>query len=151
MNTAGRAVIFAGTTVVIALMGMFALGVSFLYGLAVASSLAVLLVLAASLTLLPALLTFFGHRIGRPGLFARRSGKPSAAASGFWTRWIGVIQRRPWVAAIASTALMLTLIVPALSLHLGNTDAGNDPPGQTTHKAYDLLSQGFGKGFSGPL
>jgi RND superfamily putative drug exporter len=152
MNTAGRAVIFAGTTVVIALMGMFALGVSFLYGLAIASSIAVVLVLAASLTLLPALLTFFGHRIGKPGLLTRLPRRAAATPGrGFWTRWIEAIQRRPWVAVIASTALMLTLIVPAFSLHLGNTDASNDPPGQTTHKAYDLLSRGFGKGFSGPL
>ena len=151
MNTAGRAVIFAGTTVVIALMGMFALGVSFLYGLAIASSIAVLLVLVASLTLLPALLTFFGHRIGKPGMLARRRSTTASAPSRFWTGWIGIIQRRPWVAAIASGALMLALVVPALSLHLGNTDASNDPPGQTTHKAYELLSTGFGKGFSGPL
>ena len=151
MNTAGRAVIFAGTTVVIALMGMFALGVSFLYGLAISSSLAVLMVLAASLTLLPALLTFFGRRIGKPGLLARRRKAPHQDRSSFWTRWITTIQRRPWVAFIASSALMLVLASPALGLRLGNTDAGNDPKGQTTRKAYDLLAQGFGKGFSGPL
>ena len=151
MNTAGRAVIFAGTTVVIALMGMFALGVSFLYGLAISSSLAVLMVLAASLTLLPALLTFFGRRIGKPGLLARMSKTPHQDRSSFWTRWITTIQRRPWVAFIASSALMLALASPALALRLGNTDAGNDPKGQTTRKAYDLLAQGFGKGFSGPL
>ncbi len=151
MNTAGRAVIFAGATVVIALMGMFTLGVSFLYGLAVSSSVAVLLVLAASLTLLPALLTFFGRRIGKPGLLARRRKTPHQDRSSFWTRWITTIQRRPWLAFIASAALMLALAAPALSLRLGNTDAGNDPKGQTTRKAYDLLAQGFGKGFSGPL
>ncbi len=151
MNTAGRAVIFAGTTVVIALMGMFALGVSFLYGLAISSSVAVLLVLAASLTLLPALLTFFGPRIGKPGVLARRRKTPHQDRSSFWTRWITTIQRRPWLAFIASAALMLVLASPALGLRLGNTDAGNDPKGQTTRKAYDLLAQGFGKGFSGPL
>jgi putative drug exporter of the RND superfamily len=151
MNTAGRAVIFAGATVVIALMGMFALGVSFLYGLAVSSSVAVLLVLAASLTLLPALLTFFGKRIGKPGLLARRRKKPEEDRSSFWTRWIAAIQRRPWLAFVASAAFMLLLTAPALSLRLGNTDAGNDPKGQTTRKAYDLLADGFGKGFSGPL
>ena len=104
MNTAGRAVIFAGTTVVIALMGMFALGVGLLNGLAVAAALAVLTVLAASLTLLPALLTSFGARIGRPGVLARRRRRASPEAgaairderSTFWTRWITAIQRRPW-------------------------------------------------------
>jgi RND superfamily putative drug exporter len=150
MNTAGRAVIFAGATVVIALMGMFALGVGFLYGLAVSSSVAVLLVLAASLTLLPALLTFFGRRIGKPGVLARRA-ESRPRRSGFWTRWITTIQRRPWVAFVVSAAFMLTLASPALSLWLGNTDAGNDPTSQTTRRAYDLLAQGFGRGFNGPL
>jgi len=167
MNTAGRAVIFAGTTVVIALMGMFALGVGLLNGLAIAAALAVLLVLAASLTLLPALLTFFGPRIGRPGVLARRRGAAAAKAgdmpgtaaaatsrderSTFWTRWIVAIQRRPWAALLASTVLMLTLAAPALALRLGNTDAGNDSTSQTTRRAYDLLAKGFGQGFSGPL
>ena len=151
MNTAGRAVIFAGITVVIALMGMFTLGVSFLYGLAISSSVAVLLVLVASLTLLPALLTFFGRRIGKPGRLARRRKTAPGDRSSFWTRWIATIQRRPWLAFVASAAFMLVLASPALSLRLGNTDAGNDPKGQTTRKAYDLLAQGFGKGFAGPL
>ena len=92
MNTAGRAILFAGATVVIALLGMFALGVSFLYGVAIAASLGVLLVLAASLTLLPALLMFTGKRVGRGGL--RRS-RPRTAGTGFWFRWVGMIQRRP--------------------------------------------------------
>ena len=71
--------------------------------------------------------------------------------SGFWSRWIGVIQRRPWTAFVASGVFMLVLASPVLGLRLGNTDAGNDPKGQTTRQAYDLLTQGFGKGFSGPL
>src|SRR5438445_306902 len=100
MNTAGRATLFAGATVVIALLGMFALGVSFLHGVAIASALAVLLVLGASLTLLPALLHFFGRRIGRPG---RRQRSQPAAHRGFWSRWITAIQRRPVWAALAST------------------------------------------------
>src|SRR5207253_9935795 len=96
MNTAGRAILFAGTTVVIALLGMFALGVSFLYGVAIAASLGVLLVLAASLTLLPALLMFTGRRVGR----MRSRSRPREARAGFWTRWVGLIQRRPvWAAA----------------------------------------------------
>jgi putative drug exporter of the RND superfamily len=150
MNTAGRAVIFAGVTVVISLMGMCALGVSFLYGPAVASSIAVLLVLAASLTLLPALLGFAGCRIGRVGRLGRgRAARPGRG--GAWDWWIGRIQRHPWVAAAGATALMLALAAPALALRLGNTDAGNDPASQTTRRAYDLLAEGFGKGFNGPL
>ena len=150
INTAGRAVIFAGLTVVIALLGMIALGVSLLNGVAISAALAVLFVLVASLTLLPALLAYFGHRIGRPSLLARR-GTPPADRSTFWTRWIAAIQRRPWTALIASTAVMVLLTLPVLRLHLGNTDAGNDPRNQTTRKAFDLLAQGFGQGFSGPL
>jgi putative drug exporter of the RND superfamily len=148
MNTAGRATLFAGATVVIALLGMFALGVSFLYGVAIASALAVLLVLGASLTLLPALLTFFGRRIGALGRRRRNKGAPRRA---FWSRWITVIQRRPAWAALGATALMLALAAPALGLRLGASDAGNDPATQTTRKAYDLLARGFGPGFNGPL
>src|SRR5207247_2238236 len=96
MNTAGRAILFAGATVVIALLGMFALGISFLYGVAIAASLGVLLVLAASLTLLPALLMFTGKRVGR---VSRRRSRPREARPGFWARWVGLIQRRPALAA----------------------------------------------------
>jgi RND superfamily putative drug exporter len=156
MNTAGRAVLFAGATVVIALLGMFALGVSFLYGLAIAASLAVLLVLAASITLLPALLTFFGRRVGQPGKLVRfLSRRPrtenAKTGPGFWERWIDAIQRRPWTAAIVSAGVMLVLAAPALTLRLGSSDAGNDPSSFTTRHAYDLLAQGFGPGFNGPL
>src|SRR6266566_5274215 len=147
MNTAGRAILFAGATVVIALLGMFALGVSFLYGAAIAASLGVLLVLAASLTLLPALLMFTGKRIGR----ARRGSRPREARAGFWLRWVGLIQRRPAWAALGSTVLLLALASPALGLRLGTSDSGNDPTKQTTRHAYDLLAAGFGSGFNGPL
>jgi len=151
MDTAGRAIIFAGVTVVIALLGMFALGVSLLNGVAISAALAVLFVLAASLTLLPALLTIFGHRIGRPTLLARRRGTAPPDRSTFWTRWIAAIQRRPWTALVASAALMVALTVPVVRIHLGNTDAGNDPRNQTTRRAYDLVARGFGQGFAGPL
>ncbi len=158
MDTAGRAVLFAGTTVIIALLGQFALGVEFLYGLAVASALAVLMTMLAGLTVLPALLARFGERIGRPrggrrgGRRARGTGAtPSTAPAGFWTRWSAFIERHPWEGAIAGLAIMLTLCAPALALRLGNSDAGNNPPNQTTRQAYDLLAQGFGPGFNGPL
>src|SRR6266705_2956106 len=134
MNTAGRAILFAGATVVIALLGMFALGAGFLYGAAIAASLGVLLVLAASLTLLPALLMFTGKRVGR----ARRArSRPREARAGFWFRWVALIQRRPAWAAIGSTALLLMLAAPALGLRLGSSDSGNDSTKQTTRHAYD--------------
>jgi RND superfamily putative drug exporter len=144
MDTAGRAVLFAGTTVIIALAGMFVLGVGFLYGLALGSVIAVLLTMLTSLTVLPALMSRFGDRLGR-----RR--RPASSSGGFWRRWAGMIERRPWPAAIAGVAIMLALAAPALSMHLGNSDQGNDPTSRTTRQAYDLLSTGFGQGFNGPL
>ena len=150
IDTAGRSVVFAALTVVISLLGMFALGIGLLDGPAVASSIAVLLVLAASLTLLPALLAFAGHRIARTGRLASRIAEPRAGSGG-WDRWIRLIQRRPWAATLGATAFMLVLASPTVGLHLGNTDAGNDPTSQTTRQAYDLLARGFGRGFSGPL
>jgi RND superfamily putative drug exporter len=109
----------------------------------------VLLVLAASLTLLPALLMFTGKRVGR--VRNRRRARPREAGQGFWFRWVGLIQRRPVWAALGSAALLLVLAAPALGLRLGASDSGNDPTTQTTRHAYDLLATGFGSGFNGPL
>jgi RND superfamily putative drug exporter len=148
MDTSGRAVLFAGVTVIVALLGMLVLGVAFLTGLAVSSALAVLLTMLATLTLLPALLSRVGSRVVRRT--ARRVPK-APATPGFWLRWAELIRRRPWPAALAGLALMLLIASPALSLRLGLSDEGNDPSGQTTRQAYDLLAQGFGKGFNGPL
>jgi RND superfamily putative drug exporter len=148
MSTAGRAVLFAGATVVIALLGMFALGVTVLNGVGVAAAIGVVTVLGASLTLLPALLSLTGRRIGE--LRGRRAAR-SATRPGFWLRWVEHVQRRPRLAAIAATALMLALAAPALGLRLGSSDAGNDPSANTTRKAYDLIATGFGAGFNGPL
>jgi RND superfamily putative drug exporter len=122
--------------------------------MAIAASLGVLSVLAASITLLPAMLAFTGRRVGRTRTTrrARRRAEPGGGpAGGFWSRWVGAIQRRPAIAATAATAVMLALAAPALGLSLGSSDAGNDPAGHTTRQAYDLLAQGFGKGFNGPL
>jgi RND superfamily putative drug exporter len=137
-------------TVVIALLGMFALGVSLLSGAAVAASIGVVLVLAASLTLLPALLSLTGRRIGR--VRRRQAARATDDTQpGFWLRWIRGVQRRPALTAIAATAVMLAFAAPALGLRLASSDAGNDPAGQTTRQAYDLLAKGFGPGFNGPL
>jgi RND superfamily putative drug exporter len=150
MNTSGRAVVFAGAIVVIALLGMFALGVSVLNGAAVAAAIGVVLVLGASLTLLPALLSFAGRRIG-DGRRGRSAQETAGDAPGFWLRWVRQVQRRPALTAIAATAVMLAFAAPALGLRLASSDAGNDPAGQTTRQAYDLLAKGFGPGFNGPL
>jgi len=154
MDTAGRAVLFAGLTVIIALLGMFALGISFLYGVAVSSALAVLLVMLASLTVLPALISKFGTRVARPSRRARRraeAGVPAPTGPTGWARWAGWVTRRPWVGVTVGLGIMLLLTVPALSMNLGSSDAGNDPTSLTTRRAYDLLAEGFGKGANGPL
>ena len=157
INTSGRAVLFAGITVVIALLGMFALGVSLLSGAGVAAAIGVVLVLAASLTLLPALLSLVGRRVGEAGGGTGRFGRRRATAEvhpsrpGFWLRWVQRVQRRPAFTAVAATALMLALASPALGLRLASSDAGNDPANQTTRQAFDLLAKGFGPGFNGPL
>ena len=153
MDSAGRAVLFAGVTVIIALLGQFLLGVSFLYGLAVASSLAVLMTMLAALTVLPAALSRLGPRIGRPSRRERaKMGEPGAARrGGFWASWSNTIQRNPWPGAIVGLAIMLVLAAPALSLRLGQSDAGNNPPSDTTRQAYDLIAKGFGPGSNGPL
>ncbi len=152
MDTSGRAVLLAGATVVIALLGMFATSVTFLYGLAIASVVAVLCVLLASLTVLPAMLGRFGHRLVRPSRSARRraaAGAPPRVSA--WRRWSLTVQSHPVPLAIASLLVMVLFLVPTFSLRLDNSDAGNDPPNTSTYHAFNLLSQGFGPGFNGPL
>jgi putative drug exporter of the RND superfamily len=151
LSTAGRAVLFAGATVVIALLGLFAVGLPFMDGLAAATIVAVALVLVAALTLLPAIFGFAGTAIDRlhiPGLLVR----PGATASrGFWSRWSVTVQRRPWICAGSALAVLVVLALPLFSMRLAFSDAGNDPASLTTRQAYDLLAEGFGPGFNGPL
>ena len=149
MDTSGRAVLFAGVVVVIAMLGQLLVGVSFLRGPAVASSLTVLLTMTAALTLLPAVLSKLGRGIDRWDPFGlRRRGR---SGPGFWERWAAMIQRRPLIAALASLAILLVLASPILALRLGSADAGTDAKGTTTRQAYDLLAKGFGPGFNGPM
>ncbi|MDQ3677546.1 MAG: MMPL family transporter, partial [Actinomycetota bacterium] len=148
--TAGRSVVIAGGTVVIALLGLFAMRLPFLNGVAISSSLAVLTVACAAVTLLPALLGFVGRRIDAlriPGSGARVAGDRSSR----WLRYSRAIQRRPWTAVLAGTAIILALALPVTDFRLGFPDAGNDPASTTTRKAYDLVADGFGPGANGPL
>ncbi len=151
MDTAGRAVLFAGATVVVAMLGLFAIGVDFLHGPALAASLAVLLTMSAALTLLPALLSKVGTRIDRLRLPLLNRGGAAAEEGRNWTRWSRAIQRRPWTAAIASCAFLIILAIPVFSMDLGSADAGTDGADTSTRRAYDLLVEGFGPGFNGPL
>ena len=152
VTTAGRSVIIAGSTVVIAVLGLFLTGLDYMFGVAISASLAVLVVMLASITLLPALLSYLGPKVDRwrlPLIGRRRkdpTGESSAAA-----RWAHAVQRRPWVAAIGATAILLALAAPALGMRLGFPDAGNDPPDTMTRQAYDLNTQGFGPGTNGPI
>jgi RND superfamily putative drug exporter len=151
MSTAGRAVLFAGTTVLISLCGLFLVGEQYLDGLAVGTILAVMAVMLGALTLLPAMLGFSGRAVDRlrlPGLL--QSSAPGAAR-GFWWRWSRTVQRRPVLCGSAALLVLVILAVPLFSMRLAFTDSGNDPTNLTTRQAYDLISNGFGPGFNGPL
>jgi RND superfamily putative drug exporter len=150
IDTAGRAVLFAGATVVISLCGLFLIGVEFITGLGLGAAATVLVIMAASVTLVPALLGFVGRNIDKlkvPGLHRREN----ATRQSMWFRWSRVVQARPLIAAIGGLAVLLVLALPFLGLRLGFSDAGNEPTTDTTRRAYDLLSDGFGPGFTGPL
>ena len=150
LSTAGRSVIVAGGTVVISMLGLMFMGVSFLYGVAISASLAVLVVVLASITLLPALLAIAGRRVDRfriPGL-----GRSLKSDSGtLATRWSRLVQRRAGTAALAGAAVLILLTLPVLGLRYGFPDEGNDPDGSSTRGAYELVSRGFGPGSTGPL
>ncbi len=195
VDTAGRAVLFAGITVVISLLGMLIMGVSFMNGMAVGASITVLFTMIASVTLLPALLGFVGERVEvtrwrgviAAGLVAlalvgvglkqnalliaaplgglvllagsfipffkrplpTRRVKPMPETLPYkWSRWV---QRRPWLSLVIGVGVLGALTLPVLGLRLGFADEGNYPSDTTTRRAYDLLAQGFGPGFNGPL
>ncbi|MFF7772823.1 MMPL family transporter [Streptomyces tanashiensis] len=151
--TTGRAVVFAGATVCIALLGMLILQLSFLNGVAIAASLTVLLTVAASVTLLPALLSFIGVRAlsrRERRVLAERGPQPELP-TGFAARWSAFVERHPKLLGGVAVVVMGVLALPTLSLHLGTSDQGNGPATATTRQAYDLLAEGFGPGVNGPL
>ena len=150
IDTAGRSVLFAGTTVVIAVLGLFVVGLAMVRGLAVGVSIGVLMTMLASLTLLPAVLGFVGTSIDRLGLPHRRRHEGADDRS-VWYRWSRVIQHRPWPALVISAAVLVVLAAPVFSIRLGFGDAGNRPTSDTTRRAYDLVAEGFGPGANGPL
>jgi len=197
VDTSGRAVIFAGITVIISLLGLFVMGLAFARGLAIGAVVGVLIMMIASITLLPSLLAMVKHRIGVTtwsalislvvfivgSLIAVITENPVIALVGviavlvvtalsfaikpmrrhiphrtpkdkelsFWYRWSRFIQRRPWTAALSATAILLVLAAPLASIRLGFGDNGNAPESTTVRRAYDMLAEGFGPGFNGPL
>jgi RND superfamily putative drug exporter len=147
--TAGRAVVFAGSTVVISIFGLVLMGRGYLWGVALATSLAVSVVVLASVTMLPALLGFAGRSIDRLRLpWFRHDVDGRRTLS--W-RWSRVMQRRPLVAGLGALAVLLVLTAPATGLRFGMPDAGNGSTDLTSRRAYDLTADGFGPGANGPL
>jgi RND superfamily putative drug exporter len=149
IDTAGRAVLFAGGTVVISVLGLFVIGTDLTNALAVAAATGVLLTMLASITLLPAVLGFVGHNIDKFGL--PHGKRTKTEREGFWYRWSRVVQRRPVPALLLSLAVLLALAAPLFAIRLGFGDNGNREPGDSIRESYDLLAEGFGPGFNGPL
>jgi RND superfamily putative drug exporter len=149
LDTAGRAVLFAGSTVVISVLGLFAMNQAMMNAVALAASFGVLMTMLASLTLLPAVLGFVGRNIDRLAL--PNHAREERTAGSFWFRWSRLMQRHPVPALVVGLAILVVLALPVFSMRLGFGDAGSRGTGDTTRRAYDLLSQGFGPGFNGPL
>jgi RND superfamily putative drug exporter len=150
VNTSGRAVLFAGVLVVLALLGMLLLRVSITDAIAVAAAVEVAFTMAAALTLLPAVLSLLGRRVNSlrvPG----RHPAGSAPISPRLSAWAKTLRRGRWPLGIGTIIALAVLSLPVLTLRLGSSDAGADRPGTTTHKAYTLIADGFGAGANGPL
>ena len=150
IDTAGRAVLFAGSTVIISVLGLWLMKTSIMRGVSIAIAAGVLTTMLASITLLPALLGFVGRNVDKWKIGRHKRTGTTSRQSG-WYRWSRVIQHHPWPALIAGFVFLLLLTVPLFSMRLGFNDAGNRPTSDTTRRAYDLVSEGFGPGFNGPL
>jgi putative drug exporter of the RND superfamily len=148
--TAGQAVVFAGGTVVVAILGLSIAGLPFLTAMAIATSVVVLVMVLASVTLLPAFLGLSGTWINRFGIHRRGHGAAHGASDG-WRRWGGHVTRHAWSYTIGVTAALLALTAPVLALTLGFPDEGTQPESTTQRRAYDLAADGFGPGINGPL
>ncbi|HKA68725.1 MAG TPA: MMPL family transporter [Actinomycetes bacterium] len=157
LDTAGRSVLVAGGTVVVSMLGLFAMGLSFMRGAALVTIVAVLVVMAAAVTLFPALLGYFGRWVDRLRIpLGRRrllqtTANGHVAPSAGWTRWSGFVDRHSLLASVVGVGVLLVLAAPFLGVRFGLPDAGNDPAGRSTREAYDLLAKGFGPGANGPL
>jgi RND superfamily putative drug exporter len=157
LDTAGRSVLVAGGTVVVSMLGLFAMGLSFMRGAALVTIIAVLVVMAAAVTLFPALLGYTGRWVDRLRIPLGRRRQKQATADGHavpsvgWTRWSRLTDRHRVIASLAGVGVLLVLAAPFLGVRFGSPDAGNDPAGRSTRQAYDMLAGGFGAGANGPL
>jgi RND superfamily putative drug exporter len=150
--------VVAGSTVIVSMLGLFAMGVSYMRGAALVTILSVLVILAASMTLFPALLGYLGRHVDRLRLPIGRWATASTVTvdghvnpSRFWLRWSRFVERHKIITVIGGVAVMLALAVPFLNVRFGFPDAGNNPTTTTSRQAYDLAAHGFGKGANGPL
>jgi RND superfamily putative drug exporter len=161
MNTSGRAVLFAGSTVIVALLGLLILNVGFVSGLGIGAAVTVFLTVMSAVTLLPALLATMGRRVLRRSERAATGSLAPAGASpapdtaparpAFWARWARLVERRPVVAGVLAVAVLAGLAAPALAIRLGAADDSSTPAGTGTRSYYDTMADAFGKGFDAPL
>ena len=149
--TSGTAIVFAGGTVVIALVTLLVAGIPLVTSLGYASAFAVVTAVLASITLLPALLALLGRHIDSLALPAFLRRKPKPAGKGFWAAWARFVTGHPGRAILLALAILLPLMIPFFSLQLGQEDIGATPKDTTERQAYDLLASGFGPGYNGPL
>jgi RND superfamily putative drug exporter len=149
MGSSGSAVLLAGGTVVVAMAALALTGLGVLTSIGLATSLVVLIAVAAASTLLPALLALLGDRIDTGRLLRRRA--DVRAEGGAWWRFAHRVSGRPWPYLLAATAVLLALAAPALRMRTGFPDAGSEPTTTSYRRAYDLLAEGFGPGVNGPL
>ena len=150
VDTAGRAVLFAGITVMISLMGMLLLGLPFLYGVATAAAIAVLFTMIAALTLLPALLAIAGDWVNRLRIPFLGSGGRSIDENSWWFRWSRRIQRRPWIAALLSGGVLIALCIPTLSCGSAPTTPAPTRPGRRRAKRTTCSPKASGRASTAP-
>jgi uncharacterized membrane protein YdfJ with MMPL/SSD domain len=149
--TAGSAIVFAGTTVVIALITLLIAGIPLVTSLGYASAFAVVTAVLAAITLLPAILSLLGKHVESLRVPAFLRTKPKPPERGFWGAWARTVTGHPWLAIGLVLAVLVPLIIPFLSLNLGQEDIGATPKSTTERQAYDLMAAGFGVGYNGPL
>jgi uncharacterized membrane protein YdfJ with MMPL/SSD domain len=151
MATSGSAVVFAGGTVIIALLSLLVARVPILGAMGYAAALAVIIAVLTAATMLPAVLAVLGPRIDALRLPGRRRPHQTAGEDNIWARWAGLVTRHPWIALVASLLVLVPLMLPVLTLTLGQEDVGVTPVSTTQRRAFDLISAGFGPGANGPL